>query len=73
MLRTLVLSSMLLLLLQPLSAQVKEVTAYRFDGGLEEVARRQSRLALPNCGSNVPCRPPSGWRRSARGNWHTNR
>ncbi len=46
MLRMLVLSSTLLLL--PLSAQVKEVAAYRFDGALDEVTRRDSRLALPS-------------------------
>ena len=45
--RTLVWPS-LFLLLPPLSAQVKEVAAYRFDGALDEVTRREARLALPS-------------------------
>ena len=32
----------------PVGAQVKEVAPYRFDGGLEDVARRRDRLALPS-------------------------
>ncbi len=46
MLRKLVLLSTLLLL--PLSAQVREVSAYRFHGARDEVTRRESRLALPS-------------------------
>ena len=42
------LSAFTLLMMLPVGAQVKEVAPYRFDGGLEDVARRRDRLALPS-------------------------